>query len=96
MARRDADDLGPREWSPRKIHPPIGKRIRLVEDVERYPDFIAPAGMTGVIVQVKPYVAVKMDKELKGAEQWDNEVHWYPQEHPGQFDRQVEFLGERR
>ena len=56
-----------------------GTRVQLRHDVERYPHFIAPKGATGVVVDIgAPEVfAVRLDEPLLGAEDWDNEVHWY-------------------
>lgn len=58
---------------------PIGSSVRLTQDVERYPHFIAPEGMTGVVVDGGDpgLVAVRMDIRVPGAEEWNNEVHWY-------------------
>jgi hypothetical protein len=60
----------------------VGTRVRLRHDVWRYPHFIAPMGATGTVVgheDSQPWtVAVRMDEHLDGAEDWDNEVHWYP------------------
>jgi hypothetical protein len=58
--------------------PPIGMRVRLVRDVERYPHFIAEAGRTGVVVDAteRSLIAVKMDELLEGSDEWDNSVCW--------------------
>lgn len=56
----------------------IGTRVRLVRDVDRFPDFTAKAGATGIVTTNAPdFFAVKLDVELDGAEGWDNEVHWH-------------------
>lgn len=69
--------LPPKEWSPKGVHEPVGRRVELVRDVERYPDFIAERGRTGTIVRWEPdMIAVRMDEPLKGSEEWDNQVHW--------------------
>ena len=59
--------------------PKPGTRVRLLHDEDRYPHFIAPRGATGVVVDTgAPEVfAVRLDHHLHGAEEWDNEVHWY-------------------
>jgi hypothetical protein len=60
--------------------PAIGSRVELVADVERYPHFIAPAGATGVVVDLGDpgiVLAVRLDEPLAGAEDWRNEVHWH-------------------
>lgn len=56
---------------------PEGSRVRLTADAERFPHFIARAGSTGV-VNHDPHdgIAVKLDRHLPGAEEWDNEVIW--------------------
>lgn len=59
--------------------PKTGTRVRLVEDVERYPHFIARRGMEGVVTESSDEIfAVRMDDEIPGAQEWENEVHWYP------------------
>jgi hypothetical protein len=55
----------------------IGCKVRLRRDVERFPHFIARAGLTGKVTEVAAdYVAVAMDDYLKGAEEWGNEIVW--------------------
>lgn len=55
----------------------MGDRVRLRRDVERYPHFIARAGMTGtVVIADHDTIAVRMDEHLDGCEEWDNEVIW--------------------
>ena len=52
-------------------------RYRLVRDVERYPNFIAKAGLTGTMLPEEHGVArLKMDAPLAGAEDWDNCIEW--------------------
>jgi len=60
---------------------PIGAKVRLTSDVERFPAFIAPKGALGAVtVSELGLFAVKLDKPLAGAETWDNEVCWYPED----------------
>ena len=40
------------------------------------------------------FISVKMDKPVKGAEPWDNEVHWQ-WDTLNDFATDVKFLGER-
>jgi hypothetical protein len=55
----------------------VGQRVELLVDVERYPFFMAPAGATGVVVEVSPdVIGVRLDAPLAGAEEWDNVVQW--------------------
>lgn len=63
----------------------VGDRVRLTQDVERYPYFIAPAGTTGVVIhaskrQPSPSagltLTIRADRRIQGAEEWDNEIHW--------------------
>jgi len=56
----------------------VGQRVRLRRNVERYPHFIAGAGLTGTVSYVDAaMVGVKMDEHIDGCEEWDNEVMWY-------------------
>ena len=52
-------------------------RYRLVCDVERYPSFIARAGLTGTMLpEEHGEVLLKLDAPLDGAEEWDNCIQW--------------------
>lgn len=56
----------------------IGTRVRLRHDVDRYPHFIALKGMLGTVAIVQSgLIGVRLDEHLDGAEDWDNEVHWF-------------------
>jgi len=58
--------------------PEIGKKVKLSKDILKFPHFIAKKGQTGTIVEyTKDLVSVKLDKEVEGAETWDNCVHLY-------------------
>ncbi len=60
-------------------HLEVGARVRLTHSVDRYPHFIAPEGATGrVLFNESALFSVRLDKHLPGAEEWENEVHWYP------------------
>lgn len=55
----------------------VGARVRLRDDVERYPHFVADAGMAGTVTTSdRDVVTVRMDDALQGAEEWDNEIVW--------------------
>lgn len=56
---------------------PLGTRVRLTQDTERYPFFIARKGMVGVVTQNDADgFCVRLDEHLPGCEEWDNEVIW--------------------
>lgn len=69
--------------------PATGTRVRLTVDVDRYPHFVAPKGATGTVknpsrrgglpvhVGDPNIFAVCLDETLAGAEDWNNEVHWW-------------------
>ena len=65
--------------SSEKLTYPVGTRVRLKHDVDRFPHFIAPAGSLGKLIDVgEPgLVVMQLDKPLPGAEEWRNEIHWY-------------------
>jgi hypothetical protein len=60
----------------------VGDRVRLRKEVERFAEFIAPRGLTGVVIEMPPaslqsnivdeIMVVKMDEPLDGAESWNN------------------------
>lgn len=59
---------------------PVGTQVVLRHDIDRYPHFIAKAGMVGVVVDVgdpQIAIAVRFNEPIPGAEDWENEVHWY-------------------
>src|SRR5262245_528519 len=65
---------------PRDISAPgVGSRVRLRHDVDRFPHFLAPAGLVGTVVDVgdRTIYAVRFDREIEGAEEWQNEIHWF-------------------
>jgi hypothetical protein len=69
---------------------PVGTRVRLTREVERYPHFIAERGRAGVVVEATPdAVSVRLDEHLPGAEEWDNEVCWYGPDWTGRDARVV-------
>jgi hypothetical protein len=55
----------------------MGNRVRLVDDQERYPHFIVPAGAYGTVVDTTDgVVSVRMDDRIEGAESWENELYF--------------------
>jgi hypothetical protein len=67
--------LHPEALSP--LDPEVGLRVQLRHDVERYPHFVAKAGLTGTVVLVYPrFVGVKLDAFLGGCEEWANMLQW--------------------
>jgi len=71
----------------------IGQRVRLRRNVERFPHFIAGAGLTGTVSYVDAaMVGVKMDEHIDGCEEWDNEVMWYAP-HPSLARADEGFVG---
>ena len=73
--------------------PNPGTRVRLTCNVERYPHFIAQAGRRGTVIEATEEVfSVRMDDYLPGAEDWQNEVHWYPRNCDQWPDGELEVL----
>jgi hypothetical protein len=61
----------------------VGYRFTLFRQVDRLPDFLAPAALKGVVTAVDDSgVWGQMDQHIAGAEQWDNQIHWQT---PGEF-----------
>lgn len=53
-------------------------KVRLKTAVDRFPHFLAEAGLTGTLIECTNECAtIKMDEPLKGAEEWDNCIHFY-------------------
>lgn len=54
-----------------------GTRVRLKYDVERFPDFIAPAGFLGTVTHMGGgSLWVRLDLPLAGAEEWENAIQF--------------------
>ncbi len=56
--------------------PPDGTRVRLTEEIERYPHFIVRAGMLGTVRRSGGVFEVRLDETVPGAEEWDNCIVW--------------------
>lgn len=57
----------------------VGERVQLAYDAERFPGFIAPAGLLGTISVLDEEggaVSVLMDEPIPGCEEWNNHVIW--------------------
>lgn len=53
-------------------------KVRLKAAVDRFPHFLANAGLTGTLIECTDKCAtIKMDEHLNGAEEWDNCIHFY-------------------
>lgn len=53
-----------------------GARVRVIEEVHRYPHFIVPEGALGTVSSVESarLFWVELDETIDGAEEWDNAV----------------------
>ncbi len=62
--------------------PAKGSRWRLRRDVMRFPHFTARAGLTGVVSSDPDdyNICLRIDAHLPGAEEWDNDVCWAPED----------------
>jgi|GEM_PF-1994302 len=61
--------------------PVVGARARLRRRVERFPHFVVEAGAMGTITTAtEALISMKMHVLVSGAEGWDNEVCWTPEE----------------
>jgi len=75
------------------LTPFIGKRVRLIQAVDNYPDVFVPEGNTGILSQVHAdCVWIKLDTHFPELNEWDNEVQiwdWSEQNdgmgHPRQY-----------
>lgn len=71
----------------------VGTRIKLIRTVERYPNFVVEVGATGTVTQNDKHgIAAKMDKEIKGCEEWNNAIIWSDDE-VEQFVDDVQMIG---
>jgi hypothetical protein len=72
--------------------PNVGERAKLRRLVERFPHFWVAAGAEGTITEATELIALKMDEHVDGAEEWDNELCWTPEDgafFPGSAKQQV-------
>jgi len=54
-----------------------GYRFKLFHEVDRFPAFLAPAGLTGTVVVVdESGIWAQMDQPIVAAENWANQLHW--------------------
>jgi len=81
-----AAEVAVREWiannvTTQETEIAAGYRFRLFRPVDRFPDFLAPADLTGTLTAVDDSgVWGRMDQHIAGAEQWDNQIHWQTRE----------------
>lgn len=76
-------------------HPRVGSRVRLVEDVDRFPDFLARAGAIGTVVEIHTSavaIAVRLDDAPPGSEPWGGVVYWYANQHADDWPRQLRVI----
>lgn len=67
--------------------PKVGERARLRHLVERFPHFQIEAGAEGTITEATEHlIALRMDRHVAGAEEWDNELCWTPDDATGDLD----------
>jgi len=84
--------------------PAVGSRGRLRRNVDRFPHFVAQGGARGTVTEATDsLITLRMDEALPGAEEWDNEVCWTPddieaadQTVAAVFYKDVEITGRRR
>jgi hypothetical protein len=54
-----------------------GSRFRLIREVNRFPEFVAPSGLVGTVTAVAGgQIIGRMDQPVLGAESWANELNW--------------------
>ncbi|MBA2396161.1 MAG: hypothetical protein H0V70_25835 [Ktedonobacteraceae bacterium] len=79
----------------------VGQCIRLLNYVDRFDDFLAKPGMTGVVTSVKEdAIVAKMNQPLSDnpdyqaaiEAEWGNCIHWYPIDIPPDPERGFEGL----
>jgi hypothetical protein len=62
-------------WAP--ALPRVGQRAKLGRIVERFPHFSIAAGSAGTVTEATPdLIALTMDEQISGAEEWDNALCW--------------------
>lgn len=65
-------------WMPADL-PAVGVRARIRQSVERFPHFRVEAGAEGIVVEATDsLIALRMDEAIPGAEEWDNQLCWTP------------------
>jgi hypothetical protein len=57
--------------------PVVGERFVLIGDGDRYPHFVAVRGSRGMVTNVsEDSISLRLDDQLSGVEERDNEVVW--------------------
>jgi hypothetical protein len=55
----------------------VGDRITLIDEVDRFPHFIASKGAKGTVEFTEAdTICISMDDHIDGCEEWDNEIVW--------------------
>lgn len=66
----------------------IGKRVEVVEQIDRFPHFVVPVGTTGKVIEKHDdQIFVEMDVDIPGAGPWDNIVHFSNEDGDNDFAR---------
>ncbi len=72
-----------------------GTRVRLISAVDRFPNFVAKAGLTGSVVEARAgRLGVKLDKFLPGAEDWNNTIWWTEEEEIRELPLELEVIAD--
>ncbi|MDI3258386.1 MAG: hypothetical protein QJR02_01495 [Sinobacteraceae bacterium] len=67
----------------------VGDRVELIRPVDRYPHFLAPAGLCGTVTELsEDAIAVKLDAGhgLEDLAAWDDCVIWAPSNADGEVE----------
>jgi hypothetical protein len=65
----------------------LGQKVMTVRFVDRYPNFVVAPGETGTVSTIlgdpeePDMVGVTIDADVKGCEEWENEVQWVRELH---------------
>lgn len=63
------------------IHKLVGRRVKLVETKDVFPEGIYRAGETGTISFIDSrMISVKLDAKHESLSYWNNKLHWYGHE----------------
>jgi len=62
---------------------PVGTKVTVKTTITKFDHFEVPVGTTGTVdFADKNMISIRMDQKIKGAEYWDNCVHFYQDERP--------------
>lgn len=73
--------------------PKVGDRVIAKVGIDRYPQFMLPAGVEGTIEEISHgNIWIKMDDHYRVLDEWDNCVQVHETDMPGTFEAEFSII----